>query len=96
MDLMPDKPDTNANPEQKYASAELTRRILHTLTPRELECLRLRSRGLRYAEIAEVLSIRPGTVATLLSRCTARINQMLNSEGDENSAGLAATDPYAT
>jgi RNA polymerase sigma-70 factor (ECF subfamily) len=84
VDQMPEKPDWADDPEQQYASAELSRQLLSTLTPRELECLRLRSHGLRYAEIANVLSIRPGTVAALLSRCSARFQSILQLEAGEN------------
>jgi RNA polymerase sigma-70 factor (ECF subfamily) len=94
MDQMPDKPDSNEDPEQQYASAELSRRILSSLTPRELECLRLRSHGLRYIEIADVLSIRPGTVAALLSRCSARIQQILEPEETVQPGQVAAKNPY--
>jgi RNA polymerase sigma-70 factor (ECF subfamily) len=97
MEEMPDRPDERENPEQQYASAELSRRILNSLTPRELECLRLRARGLRYHEIASVLSIRPGTVAALLFRCNTRIQQML---GPQRAAAdplpVAVKDPHAS
>jgi RNA polymerase sigma-70 factor (ECF subfamily) len=38
------------------------------LAPREFECLRLRTEGLDYTEIANAMSIRPGTVGALLHR----------------------------
>jgi RNA polymerase sigma-70 factor (ECF subfamily) len=38
------------------------------LAPREFECLRLRTEGLDYIEIAAAMSIRPGTVGALLHR----------------------------
>ena len=38
------------------------------LAPREFECLRLRTEGLDYNEIANAMSIRPGTVGALLHR----------------------------
>jgi DNA-directed RNA polymerase specialized sigma24 family protein len=49
----------------------------------------LRSDGLRYAEIADVLSISPGTVAALLARCNSRVQQILEPEG-------TAKDQYAS
>jgi RNA polymerase sigma-70 factor (ECF subfamily) len=91
---LPDKADTTDDPEQQYVSAEFSVALFKTLTPRELECLRLRSHGMKYSEIAEVLSIRPGTVATLLSRCTTRIQQML--EGKANPEKLATKDDYVS
>jgi RNA polymerase sigma-70 factor (ECF subfamily) len=96
MDQMPDKADDTGDPEQQYASAEITRQILSSLTPRELECLRLRSHGLRYNEIANVLSIRPGTVAALLSRCSARIQQILEPETFSPPAEAVPKDGYAS
>lgn len=38
------------------------------LAPREFECLKLRTEGLDYVEIADAMSIRPGTVGALLHR----------------------------
>jgi RNA polymerase sigma factor (sigma-70 family) len=38
------------------------------LAPREFECLKLRTEGLDYSEIADAMSIRPGTVGALLHR----------------------------
>ena len=96
MDQMPEKVDGTEDPEQQYASAELSRQLLNSLTPRELDCLRLRSHGLRYHEIASVLSIRPGTVAALLSRCSTRVQQILEPESADNSGQDAAKDRYAS
>jgi RNA polymerase sigma factor (sigma-70 family) len=96
MDIMPDKVDDTGDPEQQYASVELTRQILSSLTPREMECLRLRSHGLRYHEIANVLSIRPGTVAALLSRCSARIQHALEPEGATPPGQVVTKDGYAS
>jgi len=89
MDRMPETPDF-ADPEQQYASAELSQQLFSRLAPRELECLRLRAEGLSYSEIADVLSIRPGTVAALLSRCSARVQEMLQTNREAQSDRLAA------
>jgi RNA polymerase sigma-70 factor, ECF subfamily len=43
------------------------------LAPREFECLRLRTEGLDYREIAQAMSIRPGTVGALLHRVGRKI-----------------------
>lgn len=91
MDQVPEELDNREDPEQQYASTEMSRRLLSSLTPRELECLRLRAHGLRYNEIAHVLSIRPGTVAAVLSRCNSRIQQLMGGTGQ-----LPAKDPYAS
>jgi RNA polymerase sigma-70 factor, ECF subfamily len=49
--------------------------VLRQLTPRELECMRLRIEGLKNREIAEVLNLRLGTVCTLLARGLRRIRK---------------------
>jgi RNA polymerase sigma-70 factor, ECF subfamily len=94
MDRIPDMLDEAANPEQLYAFDELSRRIRAALTPRELECLGLRAEGLRYHEIADVLAIRPGTVAALLFRCNARLQEVMGSRRAARPA-LPAEEPYA-
>jgi DNA-directed RNA polymerase specialized sigma24 family protein len=43
------------------------------LTPREADCVRLRLRGHRYWEIAEILELHPGSVARLLSRAMTKL-----------------------
>lgn len=62
-------------PETANVEWEQTFRSL--LAPRELECLRLRTEGLDYAEIAAAMSIRPGTVGVLLHRAGQKIRLML-------------------
>jgi DNA-directed RNA polymerase specialized sigma24 family protein len=47
------------------------------LAPREFECLRLRTEGLDYIEIAAAMSIRPGTVGALLHRVGQKMRRML-------------------
>jgi DNA-binding CsgD family transcriptional regulator len=46
---------------------------LSRLSPQELRCWTLRAEGLRYREIAEILEIRTGTVATLLVRAAEKL-----------------------
>ena len=62
--------------------AEAVRELRTVLTPRELECLRLRAEGLSYEEIASVLDIRSGTVGALLARVYRKVRQ--TSSGGEN------------
>ena len=50
------------------ASVEWEEAFRNLLAPREFECLRLRTEGLDYIEIAAAMSIRPGTVGALLHR----------------------------
>lgn len=47
------------------------------LAPREFECLRLRTEGFDYIEIAEAMSIRPGTVGALLHRVGQKVRLTL-------------------
>ncbi len=70
----------SVNPEGAYHRHELARQMLRGLAPRELECVRLRAEGLSYAEIAEVLSISPGTVGALLSRALGKCRALLTRE----------------
>lgn len=71
--------DARQDPESGYRLAELSRRLWELLSPREFECLRLRVEGLRYDEIAEVLSLRSGTVGALLARVQKKIRRAAGS-----------------
>jgi RNA polymerase sigma-70 factor (ECF subfamily) len=67
--------DARQDPESEYRFAEMSRRIWELLSPRELECFRLRAEGLRYDEIAAVLSLRSGTVGALLARVQKKMRE---------------------
>lgn len=71
--------DARQNPESECRLAEMTRQLWALLSPRELECLRLRAEGLRYEEIAEVLSVRSGTVGALLARVQKKMRQAVGN-----------------
>ncbi len=64
-----------------YEQNESFRYALSTLSPRERECMRLRLEGFGYEEIAYVLRIRPGTVASLLARGLKKIRRSEISSG---------------
>ncbi|MGB7760653.1 MAG: RNA polymerase sigma factor [Bryobacteraceae bacterium] len=49
------------------------------LSPREMECVRLRTEDLSYDEIAGVLGVRAGTVGALLSRAHDKIRKAVGS-----------------
>jgi RNA polymerase sigma-70 factor (ECF subfamily) len=51
------------------------------LAPREFECLQLRTEGLDYIEIADAMSIRPGTVGALLHRVSQKMRLSLRTRG---------------
>jgi RNA polymerase sigma factor (sigma-70 family) len=78
--------DDQQDPEVSYHHRELARRVCNLLAPRELECLRLRNEGFGYEEIADILSVRAGTVAALLSRGQKKIRKAL----DQTTPSLAA------
>lgn len=61
------------NPEEALESSEAAARIARALSPRELDCLRLRARGLSYNEVAATMDIRPGTVGALLARVQRKL-----------------------
>ena len=60
--------DPHASLEDQIFRNEVADVALLVLSERELECLRLRSVGMCYREIAEVMSIESGTVGALLAR----------------------------
>ncbi len=78
IDELRESPDGRQDPEASYRHAEVTRRLWGALSPRELECLRLRSEGLSYDEIAGVLGIRQGTVGALLARAHRKVRQEMD------------------
>lgn len=55
-------------PEAMIEHAQMAEQITSLLTQREMQCLRLRSDGLSYEEIAGILGVRSGTVSALLTR----------------------------
>ncbi|MGC8792099.1 MAG: RNA polymerase sigma factor [Bryobacteraceae bacterium] len=67
----------SSSPEAGYQQRRLARQLTRALSPRERECVRLRAEGLSYAEIADVMGVRCGTVAALLSRALAKCRAML-------------------
>ena len=61
-------------PDDLFSTAEAqgrVRTVLAALAPRQAELLLLRSDGIPYEELAVMLSIRPASVGTLLSRARA-------------------------
>jgi RNA polymerase sigma-70 factor (ECF subfamily) len=51
---------------------------LESLSPQQRNCLYLRSEGLRYREIAEVIGISSSTVNEFLRRAIARLAEAVN------------------
>jgi RNA polymerase sigma-70 factor (ECF subfamily) len=67
--------DERQSPHALLERSEAVARALRILSPRELECLQLRSDGFTYREISEILGIETGTVASLLARAGKKIRQ---------------------
>ena len=61
--------------EAALQEKERYREILQILTPRELECVRLRAEGFEYQEIADLMKIRKGTVGALLTRAIRKMQK---------------------
>ncbi|HXB69929.1 MAG TPA: sigma-70 family RNA polymerase sigma factor [Candidatus Acidoferrales bacterium] len=66
-------PDGQVNAEMLLEQTQTAQEIASRLTPRELDCLRLRAQGFSYQEIAGLLGVRPGTVGALLPRVYAKL-----------------------
>jgi RNA polymerase sigma-70 factor, ECF subfamily len=74
LDRLWDCADPRDDPESDYSRAELLSQLLRReLTPRELECVRLRAEGLSYEQIAQALGLRSGTVGALLARAHKKL-----------------------
>jgi RNA polymerase sigma-70 factor (ECF subfamily) len=73
--------DTAPNPEQQLLRLEKFGRLraaIARLTPPERQCLHLRTKGLRYREIADILSLGTSTVAETLYRVIGKLTQEHN------------------
>lgn len=73
--------DAAPNPEQRLLQLERFSRLrqaIARLTAPERQCLHLRTKGLRYREIAEVLNLRTSTIAETLYRVIDKLTQENN------------------
>lgn len=73
--------DTARNPEQRLLELEKLSRLrvaIARLTAPERQCLHLRTKGLRYREIAEVLNLGTSTIAETLYRVIDKLTQENN------------------
>jgi RNA polymerase sigma-70 factor (ECF subfamily) len=69
------------SPERTMLDRERMSRVavaLESLSPQQRNCLYLRSEGLRYREIAEVIGISSSTVNEFLRRAIARLAEAVN------------------
>jgi DNA-directed RNA polymerase specialized sigma24 family protein len=77
----------------------LKAKLYPDLSPREIECVRLRAEGLRYEEIAGVLGLQSGTVGALLARAHKKIRQAAKDPGrkpGELSLRISTGNRYAS
>lgn len=73
---------TVESPERNLLDREKLRKVrsaLETLSPQQRNCLYLRSEGLRYREIADVMGISPNTVNEFLRRAISRLAEAVNA-----------------
>ena len=73
--------DASANPEQRLLQLEKFNRLrvaIARLNPSERQCLHLRTKGLRYREIAEILDLGTSTIAETLYRVIDKLTQENN------------------
>ena len=68
-------PDMAAARSEKIAAA---RAALEQLSDRDRQMLLMREEGFRYAEIADVIGVAPGSVGTLLARALRRFADALD------------------
>jgi RNA polymerase sigma-70 factor, ECF subfamily len=61
-------PSAADDPERMVERRQRGDAILDHLTPREIDCLRLRTEGYSYEEIAGQLNVRSGTVGAILTK----------------------------
>ena len=69
------------SPERQLLHRERMSRVasaLESLSPQQRNCLYLRSEGLRYREIAEIMGIGPSTVNEFLRRGIARLAEAVH------------------
>jgi RNA polymerase sigma-70 factor (ECF subfamily) len=73
--------DATPNPEQRILQFEKFSRLrlaVARLTSPERQCLHLRTKGLRYREIAEILNLGTSTIAETLYRVIEKLTQETN------------------
>jgi RNA polymerase sigma-70 factor (ECF subfamily) len=79
----PTRPDESA--ERSLRIAEV-RAALAEIAPRDREILLMREEGFRYAEIAEVVGVAPGSVGTLLARALRRFASVYGEQAATSSS----------
>ena len=79
VDSLLNMPGPAQHPDNDGRASDLLQGLLQIgLSPREMECVRLRAEDLRYEEIAVVLGLQAGTVGALLARAHGKIRKAVN------------------
>ncbi|WP_419856574.1 sigma-70 family RNA polymerase sigma factor [Candidatus Palauibacter irciniicola] len=82
--------DPVESPDQPVLRAErvaAVRAALAEMPERDRQLLLMREEGFRYAEIAEVIEVAPGSVGTLLARALRRFTEALDPRIVEDETG---------
>lgn len=82
--------DPEELPDQSVLRAErvaAVRAALARMPERDRQLLLMREEGFRYAEIAEVIEVAPGSVGTLLARALRRFTEALDPRVVEDETG---------
>jgi RNA polymerase sigma factor (sigma-70 family) len=89
MDSLVNLPDPAYHPEAAGGVSDLLRELPQIgLSPREIECVRLRTEDLGYEEIANVLGLQAGTVGALLARAHGKIRKAVSGGGKNRNFAL--------
>jgi RNA polymerase sigma-70 factor (ECF subfamily) len=77
----PEQADRRLNPEDLYLQKESLQRLeigLASLTQQQSQCLLLRVEGLKYREIASIMSIGVSSVSELIQRAIVRLSGVIH------------------
>ncbi len=72
------------------ARIEVSKLSWERLTPPELECVRLRTEGLKYREIGEILDLSISTVVSYISRALTKLRADVEEKSDAPKHGRTA------
>lgn len=90
-------PGPAGHPETDSGAAELLHGLRQVgLSPREMECVRLRMEDLRYEEIAVVMGLSSGTVGALLARAHGKIRKAAGGGMHKDHERAVGAERYAS
>jgi RNA polymerase sigma factor (sigma-70 family) len=100
MESLRNMPGPAERPDSEGRASDLLQGLRQIgLSPREMECVRLRMEDLRYEEIAVVLGLQAGTVGALLARAHGKIRKAVGSglhKDSEVTPAVAGAERYAS